>query len=877
VGAIVLALWPRFDGGDPPTIGGRSTDGDRIEVATGAGGEAITRRVELEEGWTIPADIDGLDDAADEGIADGAGLPAGAATYGASVDVVAAAATFVVHADAPTALAYRTGSGDRWDPWRSLLIGGHEAPDGLPGEEGEGGPPPASAPVLLPAGASLVEFVVTGGDARPFDVVFLPSFDRPVDPEFDGPAGPSASVGGDAPAIIPREAWADRTWNHQNGSCDEGPQISDHLQALVVHHTVTGNDYSESQVDDLLRSILYSHTVINGWCDIGYNFVVDRFGRIWEARTGSIDDAVIGGHARGFNRATMGVALLGQHHAGAWPRAAGVPRAAAEAVEVLANWKLGAEGVDPDGRTFLRNRSSAARQRLAGETWHHVPTVLGHRDLGLTSCPGSHGMELVAALPDRLSARRHSGLPYAWTDWRAHDHGPGLVVADARGGLRPAGAAEPWSQAPGDLGGDGPVVAVGGDLSGGYLLTAGGRVVGYGAAPSVASPVVVGGAVDLVVRGDGMSGWVLDGRGVLRGFGGAPDLQPSTAVSQPVAAAIGDDGRGYILEGNGRLVPLGGAPRSAVSLSVGSAAVDLDLDAPDAGWVLDASGKLSGFGGRADRRVDALAPVVAVVAAEQEAGGWVVDRHGQLWPFGGARYVFPVSTSARAGDIVDADRVGLVYGAEFLAGGDARYLQRIHRLFLGRDATEAEVDLGAAGLEQGADRIDLTLPLARSDQWAGANLDRMYLDVLGREPDPEGRAYWMGEIGRGLKLQDLGTYFYGSAEYAKAAGTDETYIRGLYSVLLHRAPDEAGLAYWVEELASGRAQPPDVAAGFYASVESRRDRVTRLHQRILGTSPTRDRRDAWVERLPDLGDVGLAAEIAASSEFHRLAVDGPEP
>ena len=364
---------------------------------------------------------------------------------------------------------------------------------------------------------------------------------------------------------------------------------------------------------------------------------------------------------------------------------------------------------------------------------------------------------------------------------------------------------------------------------------------------------------------------MLDGTGALRGFGGAADLAIAPAVSQPVAAAVGDDGRGYVLERTGGLVPVGGLPGTEVSPPGGAGAVDLAASGPGRGWVLDDRGRLLGFGGEADPGATPVAGAVAVTALPTAPGGWVLDRSGQLWPFGGARLVLPVSTDARAGAAVDVATLGLVTGTEFLGSSDARYIDGLHRLFAGRGATDVEAHLGVTALEQGVDRIDLTHPLARSEWWAGASLDRIYLDVLGRDPDAAGRAYWLGQIAGGLALEDLGTYFYGSREFALAAGSEEAYVRRLYQLLLHREPDQEGLGYWTGQLTSGRAQPTDIAAGFYASIESRRDRATRLHQQILGADPSASRRDSLADRLGAVGDVGLAAELAASSEFYRRA------
>ena len=857
---------------------------------------ARTVTVTLEPGWDVPelsmSDDGGGDgrfeDVAEPGERETGALTAGdrdlrpgAATFGATQPVPDDATMAIVHGAAPLGLAVRTNDGDRQGQWQAVDIDADEGPDALPGDEGHGDRPIAGGPIWLGTDIDEIEFVVVAGEVASLELTFLGSSD--VEPDLS-PAG--AVAGGVAsaaaqPPIIPREQWAAAEWDYQKPACDEGPSVADHTRAVVVHHTVTTNSYAESDVDDLLRAIYYSHVVVNGWCDVGYNFVVDRFGRIWETRTGSIEASVIGGHARGFNSSTVGIALLGQHHQGARPRAASPSAAAASAVESLAAWKLGIHGVDPAGRTWLRNRSSTEPLRLEGQAWHYVPAVLGHRDLGVTSCPGGEAIGLVRDLPGRLAAARDLSLPYRFVDWQAHSHGPGFVVADRRGGLRPAGAATPWSQAPAGLSGTEPVIAVGGNLAGGYLLVGSGELIGFGSAPAIGQPPAgAAAAVDIVVRSDGQSGWVLDGQGRLAGFGGLGDLAPSSTVGVPVAASIDDGGNGYVLAADGTLAAVGGAPPASIAGPAARAvAVDLDMGPGGEGWVLDAAGRLYGFGavGGATHRVEPPAAVLAVAAADSGPGGWVLDAEGQLWPFGGARLVFPVSTSVTTGDAVDVANVGSVYGPTFVNGDDARFVDAVYRLFLGREPSIVETDLEVTGLEQGREPQDITSFLARSEQWSGGIVDEMYRQALGREPDPEGRAYWLAQIAAGLRLQELGTYFYGSTEYAGRAGSVPAYVTKLYDVLLSRPPDEDGLAYWVQELTSGRAKPPDVANGFYASIESRRDRADRLARRIFGEPLPAGERDAWAERLATDGDAGVAAAMAASPGYYRLVVDGPAP
>ena len=80
---------------------------------------------------------------------------------------------------------------------------------------------------------------------------------------------------------------------------------------VFVHHTDTPNGYTLDDVPAILRSIQTYHVRSNGWNDIGYNFLVDAYGRIFEGRAGGIDRPVIGAHTGGFNTGSVGIAVLG--------------------------------------------------------------------------------------------------------------------------------------------------------------------------------------------------------------------------------------------------------------------------------------------------------------------------------------------------------------------------------------------------------------------------------------------------------------------------------------------------------------------------------------------------------------------------------------
>jgi len=130
------------------------------------------------------------------------------------------------------------------------------------------------------------------------------------------------------------------------------------------------------------------------WDDVGYNFLVDRCGTIYEGRAGGVERAVVGAHTQGFNRRTSGIAAIGTFTAGV-----PVPKALTDAIAALAAWKLGLSDIDPRGTARLV--SSNGLSRYAAGTAALLPAVVGHRAGFSTTCPG-------AALQARLPAIREA-------------------------------------------------------------------------------------------------------------------------------------------------------------------------------------------------------------------------------------------------------------------------------------------------------------------------------------------------------------------------------------------------------------------------------------------------------------------------------------
>jgi hypothetical protein len=141
------------------------------------------------------------------------------------------------------------------------------------------------------------------------------------------------------------------------------------VKAGFVHHTVNANSYSRSDVPKIIRGIYAYHTQSLGWSDIGYNLLVDRFGRKWVGRYGGWRRAVIGAHTYGYNHLSTGVAAIGRF------QVHGPPRRMVAGLGRLIGWKLGLHGV----------RAGDRSRWLDGKRFR---AVNGHRDAGETACPG---------------------------------------------------------------------------------------------------------------------------------------------------------------------------------------------------------------------------------------------------------------------------------------------------------------------------------------------------------------------------------------------------------------------------------------------------------------------------------------------------------
>ncbi len=196
------------------------------------------------------------------------------------------------------------------------------------------------------------------------------------------------------PPIVLRSGWgADET------IVRSAPWYADRIGFAVVHHTAGAQPSTPAQSAAIVRAIQRYHVQGNGWNDIGYNFLVDRFGQVFEGRAGGIARNVVGAHAQGFNTGSVGVAVLGTYSS------VGIEQPAKDALVALLAWRLDVAHVDPASSVVWR---SGGNPRYPAGTPVLLRAVSGHRDTGPTSCPGQI---LYETLPDLAALTAAVGLP----------------------------------------------------------------------------------------------------------------------------------------------------------------------------------------------------------------------------------------------------------------------------------------------------------------------------------------------------------------------------------------------------------------------------------------------------------------------------------
>ncbi len=285
-------------------------------------------------------------------------------------------------------MSSRRGGG--WGPWRDVPLL-HDLPD----EDSDEATDVAGTQVLWIGPANGIQVRVGGNRPRDLTMVLLYPAPRAEDARAESRRSAWATGSASAkttakPILNKRSAWgADESL--RNGS----PRYNPTIEQVHVHHTVNSNDYGEADVPALIRGMYRYHTRNLGWSDIAYNFLVDRFGRIWVGRAGGAGRPVRGAHTLGFNATSSGISVIGNFELVA-PTAQTV-----EAIAQVAAWKLSRYDRVADGTTAVVSEGSDKFPKGKVIT---LPVIDGHRDTNDTACPGSHLYVVLPAIRSRVAA-----------------------------------------------------------------------------------------------------------------------------------------------------------------------------------------------------------------------------------------------------------------------------------------------------------------------------------------------------------------------------------------------------------------------------------------------------------------------------------------
>jgi N-acetylmuramoyl-L-alanine amidase-like protein len=199
------------------------------------------------------------------------------------------------------------------------------------------------------------------------------------------------------PTIITRAAWgAD---NPDGGCPPRQPPEYGTVAAAVIHHTVNANDYTPEEAPSIVLGICRFHVYGNGWNDIGYNALVDRYGTLYEGRAGGLKQPIVGAQAQGFNSQTTAIASIGDHTS-----EAPTPEAQRSIIQYLA-WKMAVNRAYPVTATVQLTSGGGSENKYPAGTVITVPRIIGHIDLGLTACPGGAMIPLIPQIRAAVQKR----------------------------------------------------------------------------------------------------------------------------------------------------------------------------------------------------------------------------------------------------------------------------------------------------------------------------------------------------------------------------------------------------------------------------------------------------------------------------------------
>lgn len=334
--------------------------------------------------------------------------------------------------DEDIAVSVRSLGNGEWSQWETVEYHDEHGPD-PDSPEGRNARPGTEPVIVGDVDSVQVKAVTASGEAPPDMELALidPGKARAtaVEPaEIDTAALSSAGTDAAAPvtdkntqglelsasSVTPRpQIYSRAQWGADERMRDKSSLRYFEVHAGFVHHTVNSNNYSRAQVPSLMRGIYAYHTQSRGWSDVGYNFIVDRFGRIWEGRYGGVDRPVVGAHTLGYNDYSFAMSALGNFDI------TRPSNALVAAYGRLMAWKLSLHGVD-----------AGSMSQVVGS--RRFPAINGHRDAGSTACPGRYlyaKLGTIRSLANNYQASfegRDKATSLSGTHW------PDLAVRDER-------------------------------------------------------------------------------------------------------------------------------------------------------------------------------------------------------------------------------------------------------------------------------------------------------------------------------------------------------------------------------------------------------------------------------------------------------------
>jgi uncharacterized protein with LGFP repeats len=281
----------------------------------------------------------------------------------------------------------------QWTDWQPLRVEDEHGPDPATPEGAERA---GTEPLWVGDATGVQASAVTTGGSTISDAKVVLIQPGVLATDADEPEATSAEPAASQtpypmPAVVSRRGWgADERLRSHNGKDCARPKYTTTVQAAFVHHTADRNNYTRAQVPAMVRGMYAYHVKSRGWCDLGYNFLVDRFGRAFEGRYGGMQLPVLGAHTGGFNANSFGVALIGNFQK-AKPTRAMLEKAA----RVIA-WKMDANYRSPTATIVLDGR--------------RLKTVSGHRDTKATACPGDQLYKKLGWLRQRINTLMGGGI-----------------------------------------------------------------------------------------------------------------------------------------------------------------------------------------------------------------------------------------------------------------------------------------------------------------------------------------------------------------------------------------------------------------------------------------------------------------------------------